>query len=366
LGIRPASALPDEQRAPLTGGAVGRELDRYLGKLADADAFSGVVLLAKDGAPVYQEAFGPASRESGAMNRVDTRFNLGSMNKMMTAVAVARLAEAGQVRYDAPVSTYLPDYPRAVAERITLHQLLTHTAGLGDFFGPRFFSGGKDTLRSVSDYLALFIDDPLLFEPGTDWRYSNAGFVVLGAIVEAVTGQDYYTHVRDQIYEPAGMTGTEAFYRDETVPNLATGYTISLPPNPADLTVAHAAAPPTPNTDTLPLRGGPAGGGYSTAPDLLRFARALTDGRLLRPETVDLLLTGKVAVPVNLAERYGYGFIESQANGTRVVGHGGGAPGVSAGLELYLELGYTAVVVSNRDGIARDVLGKIGEWLTGR
>jgi len=175
-------------------------------------------------------------------------------------------------------------------------------------------------------------------EPGTAYDYSNAGYAMLGAIVEAVTGQGYYDYVRERVLDPAGMEETGFFRADEVVPNRATGYQKAFT---LDGTTFQ-------NTTTWnPQRGGPAGGGYSTAGDLHRFVRALRDGALLRPESVPLLFSAKTDLG---AEGYGFGFnVENEPE--HIVGHGGAAFGASTNLDVFLDSGYTAVVLSNYGGV---------------
>ncbi len=220
--------------APKSEAALAATLDGSLGALTASDEFAGAVLVMRKGATLYQKAFGLASREHGVPNTVETRFNLGSINKLFTRVAVAQLVEKGLLAPTDTLGTLLPDYPnRDAAAKVTLEQLLDMTSGIGDFFGPRFDETPKDRLRSIRDYLPLFASDPLLFEPGTQNRYSNGGYVVLGAVIEKVTGQDYYTYVREHVFDPAGMTASESFEADQIAPNVASGYTRGEAPRPA-------------------------------------------------------------------------------------------------------------------------------------
>jgi len=281
------------------------ELEAFLEQLVAADQFSGTVLVAKDEVTLFQKAYGMAEKNFNVPAQIDTKFNLGSMNKMFTAVAIAQLADQGKVSFRDTISAYLPDYPREKAERITLHHLLTHTSGLGSFWNEAF-EERRTKLRTVNDFLALFIDDPLLFPPGERWNYSNAGFIVLGAIIERVSGQDYFSYVRDHIYHPAEMYDTETYELDQIVPNLAAGYT-------------YAGIPATTETrqrrNNLLLhvvKGGPAGGGYSTVHDLFKFGRALRSHVLLSPTYTEVVLTGKVDMPNSSGLAYAYGFGELQ------------------------------------------------------
>jgi CubicO group peptidase (beta-lactamase class C family) len=362
-GIRPAEP-PDSVPAgeALSDDALRAQLDRYIARLSDADAFSGTVLIARDGQPIYRGSTGMADRESGLANNTDTKFNLGSMNKMFTAIAIAQLVEQGRLSLDQPVGTYLTDLPPEIAETVTIHHLLTHTSGLGDFFGPAF-EEVKDSLRSPRDYFPLFLSKPLRFEPGTVWAYSNGGFILLGAVVEAVSGRDYYDYIREHIYQPAGMGASDTYEKNASVPNLAHGYTTPLPQNPADLRVEDVLGPRADNYGILPRMGSPAGGGYSTVMDLLRFAEALHAGTLVSRETAELFMTGTIDVPIAPNARYGYGFEEQQYRGTRITGHGGGFPGVNSKLDIYRDLGYTVVVLSNIDGGAQPVIAKIRDLL---
>jgi CubicO group peptidase (beta-lactamase class C family) len=253
-----------------------------------------------------------------------------------------QLAEQGKVSLHEPISRYLPGYPREQAERITLHQLLTHTSGLGSYWNEAF-ERQRMHLRTVQDFLPLFIEDPLLFPPGEGWSYSNAGFIVLGAVIGEVSGQDYFTYVRERIYHPAKMYDTDAYELDQIVANLAVGYTYAGMPTTTE---------PRQRRNNLLLhvvKGGPAGGGYSTVLDLCKFGSALRSHTLLSPESTRLVLTGKVERPDAPGRKYAYGFGERVINGKRIVGHSGGFPGISAHFEFSPESSDTVIVLSNYD-----------------
>ena len=305
-------------------------------ELAAADVFSGAVLVARDGEVLVEDAWGFADREAGTPNTADTKFRIGSMNKMFTAVAILQLVEDGELTLDEPIGTYLPDYPNEeVASQVTVRHLLTHTGGTGDIFGPEF-DAHRLELREHSDYVDLYGSRGLSFEPGSQFEYSNYGFVLLGAIIEAVTGESYYDYVRDNVFEPAGMTSTDSLPESEDVPNRAVGYW-----RPGDAWE--------PNTDTLPWRGTSAGGGYSTVGDLMRFAQALQSGTLIPPE-----MLAEATSPHGEVD-YGFGF-DVGDDPVASYGHGGGAPGINGDLRIYPELGYVVVVLSNLDPPAASVL----------
>lgn len=335
--------------ARLTDEEINRELGGFLEAACASDSFSGAVLIARDEKPIFRRACGVANRSGSVPNQVTTKFNLGSMNKMFTAIAVAQLAEQGKLSFNDVVGKYLPDYPnRAVAEKVTIHHLLTHTSGMGDFFNDKFFASQANFQR-VTDYLPVFASDPLAFEPGQRFQYSNAGFILLGAIIEKVTGQSYYEYVRRHIFKPAGMSDTGFYPSVGELPDSAIPYTSLGPTGPVQ-GPRHVA-----RRDEL--RGGPAGGGYSTVDDLLKFSIALRKHKLLSPEYTALVTTGKVITPFG---KYGYGFGDVTFNGNRSFGHNGGAPGISAQLDIYPDLGYTVIVLSNYDPPAMvKVLGKI-------
>ncbi len=311
------------------------EMQTLMEKLADADVFSGTVLLARDGVPIFQGAYGMANKDFNAPNRIDTKFNLGSMNKMFTAVAVAQLAERGKLSFDDPLSKFLPDFPdRASAEKIKIKHLLTHTAGLGGYFSKPWQESSRALYRTVDDQMKrAAADERLLFEPGTLHRYSNTGMLVAGKVVEIASGQDYYDYVRENIYTPAGMRNTDCYELDKVNPNLAVGYEKHFDEGGVSFRN---------NLFDHVLRDGPMGGGYSTVEDLLKFDIALRSNKLVGAESVKLLLSSK---PELKAPRYGYGFAIDDEQ--KIAGHGGGFIGINSNLDMFLDSPWTAAVMSN-------------------
>ncbi|MBV8206744.1 MAG: beta-lactamase family protein [Acidobacteria bacterium] len=302
---------------------------------AAAGRFAGAALIARGGRPIFEQAYGLADHEAKIPNTLNTRFRIGSMNKMFTAVATLQLAEAGKIGLDDPLGKYLADYPnKDVAQKVTIRHLLTHTGGTGDIFTPEFEKHRLE-LRTLGDYVKLYGARGLLFEPGSRWDYSNYGFILLGVIIEKASGQSYYDYVRDHIYRPAGMVSTASEPEEQPVPNRSVGYTR-----------AENGGAWVRNTDTLPYRGSSAGGGYSTVADLLAFANALEQHKLLNPRYTDMLTTGQVDTPNG---RYAFGFGDRMVNGTRCYGHGGGAPGMNGELEICPAAGYVVAVLANMD-----------------
>jgi D-alanyl-D-alanine carboxypeptidase len=255
---------------------------------------------------------------------------------MFTATSILQLVQAGKIKLTDPFGKYITDYPnKDAAAKVTIQQLLTHTGGTGDIFGPEFEAHRKE-LRTLQDYVNLYGKRSLEFEPGSRWEYSNYGFLLLGVVVERISGKSYYDYVLENVYAPAGMSSTGALAEDENVPGRSIGYTSF------GVGAAHA------NTDTLPYRGTSAGGGYSTVEDLQRFAGALLSHKLLNAEYTELLTTGKVATP--RGGKYAFGFFDDGAeSGTRHFGHGGGAPGMNGELQIYPQSGYVIAVLANMD-----------------
>jgi CubicO group peptidase (beta-lactamase class C family) len=309
-------------------------LSTRAGELAAKGEFSGTVLVARDGKVVLEKAWGLADREAGARSTVDTKFRIGSMNKMFTAVATLQLVEAGKLALDDTIGEHLPDYPNEeVASKVTVRHLLTHTGGTGDIFGPEF-DVNRLKLRTHGDYVKLYGSRGLTHEPGARHEYSNYGFVLLGALVERVSGESYYEYVRENVFRPAGMTSTDSLPESVNVPRRAVGYMYGGS---------------VPNTEVLPWRGTSAGGGYSTVGDLLRFAQALESGKLISKE-----MLAEATRPQE--QQYGYGFGVQGEERLRSFGHGGGAPGMNGELRVFPELGYVVVGLSNLDPPAASLL----------
>jgi CubicO group peptidase (beta-lactamase class C family) len=320
-------------------------------KDAAADRFSGAVLVAKNGRTIFSGAYGLADRQKKIPNTLNTRFRIGSMNKMFTAVSVLQLAEAGKIKLTDPVGKYITGYPnQEIATKVTIHQLLTHTGGTGDIFGSEFDTHRLE-LRTLNDYVALYGKRGPQFAPGSRWAYSNYGMVLAGVVIERVTHQSYYDYVQEHVYKPAGMTSSGSLPEDQAIANRSVGYMRS------------DSGGWTPNTNTLPYRGTSAGGGYSTVGDLVRFATALLGHKLLNASTTDLLITGKVGSGRGPA-KYAYGFEDVRdKNGNGYVGHGGGAPGMNGDLRIYPKSGYIVAVLANLDPPAAQ---RISEFLDSR
>jgi len=314
---------PPPVRPTMTAAELGGTLDAYVGKLAETGAFSGVVLVAKDGVPIYRKAFGLSNREARNANTVDTRFNLGSINKVFTKTAIGQLISQGKLALGDTIGKLLPDYPNAQARAATVEQLLTHRAGVADFFGPAFDGTPKSRFQSNADYYRFVAPQPLLFEPGSASRYCNGCYVVLGAIIERVAGQPYEDVIAAHVYKPAGMTGAGPFHADHLPQNVALGYTRQGQGTGGALTNA---------AGMHGVSGSAAGGGYATALDLLAWENAMRDGRLLDPKmTAWFFESGPPAPGRNKAG----------------IGFAGGAPGINASIES--DGSWTVIALANLD-----------------
>jgi len=344
--LQPAEILPDPQ--------IAEKLSAYVDRLAAKDAFSGTVLLAKDGKVFMTKAAGIANRDFDAKVNLDTKFNLGSMNKMMTAVACMQLVEAGKLSLEDPVSKHLGNdwLPKVDKKKVRLKHLLTHTSGLGSYFTDEWDRASRTLYRTVDDWKPIIKNDTLAFEPGTRWQYSNTGMLVAGAIIEKVSGVDYYQYIPNHSTWPAGMTKTDFFETHPVTRNLPVGY--------EKQNVAGGRPIYRNNLYRHVVRGGPAGGGYSTVTDLLKFDQALRSEKLVKRASLDQLWR---AYPELKSEGYGLGFSIETGPAGRIVGHTGGFTGISAGLALYLDAGYTIAVLSNYGGVATVVESRARELI---
>jgi D-alanyl-D-alanine carboxypeptidase len=296
----------------LAPAEIDRRLDGYFTALAAVDVFSGAVLVAHQGVPVFFKAYGFADRDARVPNTTDTRFNIGSINKTFTQAAVRQLVAEGRVAYTDTLGTFFPDYPQAASRAATVEQLLGHRAGIADFFGPAFSRADKAQFASNADYFRFVSTLPPVFAPGERNQYCNGCYIVLGAIVEHVAGMPYERYVGEKIFGPAGMMSTGSLRSDRPEPGVALGYTR----RGADGSLQ-------PNVGLHGVAGSAAGGGYSTARDLLAYAEAVRAGR----------------------------FPGMSAG----MGVAGGAPGINAVLEMRGE--WVTIVLTNLDPPTGERLG---------
>lgn len=301
-------------------------------RLAARDTFAGSLLVSRGDGSVWSQGWGQLSKTEDAPITADTPLFLASAGKMFTSVAVLQLVQQGKVDLDAPFGRYLTDYPNKEAAKATIRQLLQHTGGTGDIgVLERNEGDNRARIRTINDIIELNAAQPPLFAPGSKMEYSNYGFLLLGAVVERVSGESYYDYVQRHVFEPAGMT-TAGFPDLENLQGVATGYTTFFGDEPE--LVSHR--------DVLPWRGTPAGGGVASANDMLKFFRALNAGKLLSPELLRLATTG------DGKGWYGLGFVVDPGEHSHW-GHGGGSYGMDVAAGLYPENDTVFICLAARD-----------------
>ncbi|KAA0957249.1 serine hydrolase [Planococcus sp. ANT_H30] len=320
-----------------------------MGKMEEID-FSGVVYLQKE--QMWTAARGFANRADERSNAVDTRFGIASGSKLFTAVVVCQLVGEGKLDFSNTLSELLPhDFPQF---DVTIHQLLTHTSGMPDYFDEQIEGAFEDLwkkqpmylMQTASDFIPLFKNLPAMFEPGERFHYNNAGFIALGLIIEKVTGQEFAEVVEERIFAPAQMKRSGYFYLDRLPAHTAIGYV-----EEADFWRTNQYA--------LPIRGGADGGAYVTAGDMANFWKCLMDGTLLSREILSAML--QVHASGENGD-YGYGiWIQGRANSVSKYHIMGYDPGVSFHSAFYPEEASVLTVLSNKNSGARDIIKTIEE-----
>lgn len=311
--------------------------------------FMGTVLVSKDGKLLVNQGYGFADLEWNVPNVPEAKFRLGSLTKQFTAASILLLEERGKLNVEDPVSKYVPDSP-AAWKNITIFNLLTHTSGIPNFtsfpdYGPTEW---KDT--TPTELVARFRDKPLDFEPGTKFSYSNSGYIVLGYILEKVSGQTYAEFLQKNIFTPLGMTDTGIDNNAVILPKRAQGY------SPSGNGMQHAGY----TSMTIPFS---AGALYSTTGDLLKWEQGLFGGKVLKPVSL-----AKMTTPFK--DGYGFGLFITAQNGHKMINHGGGIEGFNTSLAYYPDDKLVVIVLGNLNGSAPDQiaadLGKValGEQVT--
>ena len=296
---------------------IAAELDHFYSGLSQQDVFSGAVLVARDGKPIFRKAYGFADRANQIPNKPETRFNLGSINKMFTQTAINQLVDRGKLSLRDTVGSILPDYPQELTRAATIEQLLNHTGGIADFFGEQFRDANKEQFRSNEDYFKFVSSQKPLFAPGAENRYCNGCYITLGQIIAKASGMSYEQYIAENIYKPAGMIASGPLQSDSIEPNVAMGYT----KRGIDQQLR-------PNILMRGATGSAAGGGYSTVDDMFAFDRAMRAGKLLKRES-----SGPASTSI-----------------------AGGAPGISA---VYEANGpWTVIVLTNLDPRTGEDVGR--------
>jgi CubicO group peptidase (beta-lactamase class C family) len=334
----PFAILISLARPPAVSSEEARlqQIGSYLERLADVDAFSGVVVISRAGKPVFSEAYGFADRERKIPNALSTPFLVGSVSKLFTGLAIGQLVEQGKLSYDDPLSKFLPDFPDPEsARRIKIKHLLSHTAGLGDYTASKAHQDSLNRMITVRALLDVADREPLKFEPGTGWAYSNTGFAVLGRVIEIVSGEDYYDHMERHIFAPAGMKSASF----PILPQSGISTTPMALPYEVEYNGQHLY-----HANKLGIhhrRGGPTGNGVISALDFMKAANAFRAGQIVRPETFRVHSSQKPELGAN---NYGYGFAKMEFG---LIGHSGGTWGVCSRFGELSDTPYTLVVLSN-------------------
>lgn len=331
-----SSAFAAAPRRSAPGAAASVDWRRCMATIGQRLDFTGAALISRRGSTSLY-ARGLSGPPGSAPLDPGYRFNLASEGKMFTAVAVGQLMDAGWVRLDDPIGRWVGGLtPEASA--VTVRQLLTHSSGLGDFLTPE----NLPTIiaaRGLSDLKPLIARDKPAFTPGARFSYSNSGFVLLGLLVERASGQSYGDYLRTHVFAPAGMSASGLAPGGS--PPMAFGMTAMGPEGP---TAVHRA--PT-------LRGGSAGGGFSTVGDMRKFFAALLAGKLVRPETARLMTSPQIVARPAEGDTpefdYGLGFGVGRFEGHRWFGHNGGAPGANGEAATFPDDEITLIVLANRD-----------------
>lgn len=308
------------------------EMDRYLEAAHDIWGFQGSVLVAYKGKVILAKGYGMANYTFGEPNTPQTKFFIGSITKQFTAAAIMILQERGLLDVHDPISKYLPEYPGATGDKITIENLLTHTSGVPNYTDVPELMMKRTRNLSPSDLLDLFKNEPLEFEPGTDFHYSNSGYIILGAIIEKISGQSYEAFLHHEILNKVGMHNSGYARREAGLPDRADGYTIDdrrapIEALPISFSVLHTA-----------------GAMYSTVEDMLKWDQALYNQQILSRESIEQMLTP-------LRNNYGYGWVIESSYGHTHTFHGGFIDGFNTTFDRWIDDGLCVVVFSNEDEV---------------
>ena len=323
----------------LPGDGSVRAAAAIANRLAARDTFAGSLIIARGDKMLLRRSWGLAKAKPRRPMTLDTPMFLASAGKMFTGVAVLQLVDSGKIDLDAPLGRYLRDYPNAETAKVTIRQLLTHRGGTGDIgILGREDGAHRARVRTIGDIVRLNGSRPPDFPPGSKDDYSNYGFVLLGAVIERVTGRSYYDYVAEHVFKLAGMKSAGFPDRDH-LQGVADGYT-SFFGEESRLV---------PSRDTLPWRGSPAGGGVASANDMLHFFSALKKGKLLSPAML------KLGTMPGDTSWYGMGFV-AQAGERASWGHGGTSYGMDVAAHIHPKNDTTFICMATRDSVCNRII----------
>ncbi|MEA3297553.1 MAG: serine hydrolase domain-containing protein [candidate division Zixibacteria bacterium] len=309
-----------------------QQLHDYLEASQETWNFRGAVLVARDGKVILASGYGFANEEFGEENTNDTKFMIGSITKQFTASAILRLQEKGLLKVQDPINQYLLDYPRFAGGKVTIHHLLTHTSGIPNYTEDPELLAKRTTPVSPSTLMKLVMSKPLEFEPGSKFSYSNSGYIILGAIIESVSGQSYEAFLHHEILKPSGMLNSGYARREAGLPHRADGYTVD---NDRDMIAAPAISYSVLHT---------AGALYSTISDMLLWDKALTESTVLSSESVQAMFT-------DYGYEYGYGWFMDSLYGRSHLFHGGFLDGFNTTIDRWPDDKLLVIVFSNEDEV---------------
>lgn len=314
--------------APLTS-PLGERMDAWLSRQTETNAFKGAVLIAQGDEIVLARGYGMADEESDVPNTPATKFRIGDLTKPFTAMAIMQLVGQGKLDVQDPICDYLDDCPDPWSA-VTIHHLLTNTSGIPDYLSQAANQANKNTPLSPDQLLAPVKELPLEFAPGDGWAFSSTGFLLLGQIIEQLSGQPYATFLQEHFFGPLNMAGTGL---DEAPVGLARGYKYGTgPADPVAMQNLFAA-----------------GDMYSTVEDLYRWMAALDTDQLVTPETLDLILTAHAAIDTERNLYNGYGWILDTSKEHPNFGFPGYLDGYSAVMLHYVEDDLTIIVLTNQE-----------------
>lgn len=317
------------------------KIDEIVQAEVQYDLFSGTVLVAEQGEIIYAEALGEANKESHAPNTLETRFNIGSVQKPFIAILIMQLSQEGKLDLNDPLSKFFPDCPFPTASKIRIKHLLNHTSGLGDYRRHENYQVQADSFLNIEDVLPLVYAQPPAIKPGKEWKYSNTGYLFLKAIIENVTGMKLKNVLEQRILHPLGMDQTALFSGGDTLSFRAAGYKLAEDGWTYERVLEEPSAY--------------AGGGiYTTVMDLFKLDQALYTEELLNENAKKIMFS-----PVKPSSYYGYGWIVVSFAHTPVIYHGGRSGGFNSEFRRYPEKGYTIIVLSNYPDAAYELANKI-------
>jgi CubicO group peptidase (beta-lactamase class C family) len=325
-----------------------QKLNDYLSACNEIWKFHGTALVAKNGEVILKKGYGMANIELDVPNIPGMKFQIGSITKQFTATAILQLQERGLLNLGDPITRHLPEYPEESGNKVTIHHLLSHTSGIPSYTDMRYLMAKKALPVSVDDLLTTFKNEPLEFEPGEKYKYSNSGYVVLGAIIETVSGKSYEDYIRENILEPLKMNNSAYDHRDKIVKNRAAGYTPDEKGELRNADFVHMSAPYA------------AGALYSTVEDMLIWDQALYTEKILEKSSLNKMFT-----PIK--DNYGYGWVIEQKYARTLVWHNGGIDGFHTTFNRWVDDSLCIVVLSNNDsapveniasGLAAIIFGK--------